>query len=165
MDTERGRKPKWIYAIIAVLIVGLVILGYVIFSETLSSEPIGPEPVTLQVTTEKTTYTQGENVTFLIYENNTQDWAVYKPTAYGYWVSNSQGNVVWESGGFHVDFPPSNNTYPAHYGNAWGAIWDQTVTIDNRTTMAPPGDYTFTYLIDDPYIVQANCAVTIKPAE
>ncbi|MCW4003575.1 MAG: hypothetical protein NWE95_06665 [Candidatus Bathyarchaeota archaeon] len=160
------KKFKRAYAAIVVLIVGLVILGYVILSNIPGNlAPVGPEPVNLEVVTEKTTYAQGENVTFLIYENNTQDWAVYKPTAYGYWVSNSQGNVVWESGGFHVDFPPSNNTYPAHYGNAWRAIWDQTVTIDNRTTMAPPGDYTFTYLIDAPYIVQANCAVTIKPAE
>lgn len=163
LDNKLNRNPKRIYAAITVLTIGLAILGYVILSGTQFSEPIVPGPITLQVATEKTTYIQGENITFLIQENNAQDWAVHKPTAYGYWISNNQGEVIWESGGFHADFPSSNNTYPAHYKNTWQAVWDQTATVDNKRIVAPAGDYTFTYLIDEPYVVQANCIITIKP--
>jgi hypothetical protein len=160
---EKKRKWRRTIKLAAAVIVLVLVIGFVdLYIENMPSY-YGPGPFGLEVTTTEPVYEVGEEVTFIIRVNNTQDWPVRYPKSI---IMSVEGNGVKIQllGSAIVDYPPYAPTYPAHEVTIHNKIWNQTDYHTNRThTPVDAGNYTFTYSISGfGYDASANCTFEIK---
>lgn len=154
----RPRKnSRYFYKIITVVILALLLaiaLNYLIYENTHS----GPGPVTIEVSADKSVYTQGEKVQFFIYVNNQQNWCVAYPSIIYYRIGEDWAlNIEGDYGSFVQYFPPHSRTLYRTQP------WDQKT--GENSTLVQPGNYTFTVSFDGlvDYGNGGNCTIEIQP--
>ena len=143
-------------------------MGVVIFElSRIGKTNYGPGPISIEVTTDKVFYLQGEEVNFTIYVNNPQDWPVECPWGVDYAIEKD--GLIIDGVSVNIDFAPDRiPTFPSHsrtlYGNMWH--WDQNMYV-NKTfprVQVQPGNYTLTVSfygrVD--YGNSGNCTFEIK---
>jgi len=77
----------------------------------------GPGPIEIEVSTDKPFYLQGEEVNFIIYVNNPQNWPVAYPDLVGYDVEKD--GISIDSCDVNVNFGYEIPTIPAHSRTAY----------------------------------------------
>ncbi len=142
---------KKLVGIATLIIVTIIVLSYVTFILTRT----GPGPVEIQITADKSSYVQGENVTFTIKVNNPQDWRVEKPSAIMYRIGTYGvgANIDYA---FPDYFPAHSTTISDTY------VWDQR---DDHREPVVPGNYTLIVTYSGPvdYGEPGSCTITILP--
>jgi hypothetical protein len=103
----------------------------------------GPGPVEIEVATEKPSYHQGEEVYFVIYVTNPQDWPVPYPNFAGYQIQK-EGALIDSGTGVNVDYPANGPTFPAHSTTPYHPylLWNQKMDINGTHVQVQPGNYT-----------------------
>lgn len=149
------RKVKII--ILVVILSFAVVGGFLIYKLSSSNQNYGSGPVYIELSPDKATYQQGENVTITVYVNNPQDWPVPYPSR----VTYQQADWACIK---NVDFASNSiPTFPAHSRTLYEVyVWDQK--LSNRT-YAPSGNYTITASFEGlvNYGNNATCTIEIKP--
>lgn len=146
----------------AIIVIALVVGLVALYLESLPSY-YKPGSLGLEVTTDKPMYGLGENVTFIIKVNNSQDWPVRQPNSV---IAKVEGNGVQADieGSGIFDWPVKAPTYPAHEITIHNLTWNQTSHEHNNLIMS--GNYTFTYNIQGyGYNASANCTFIIESIE
>jgi hypothetical protein len=140
--------------LVAIALLIVVVWGYLFFVSTYT----GPGPIEIEITTEKSVYTQGEEVQFSIYVDNQQDWRVIYPSTAYYRIGEDWAlKIEGDYGSFVQYFPPHSRTLYRTY------IWDQKT--GENLTLVQPGNYTFTVSFDGPvdYGNGGNYTIEIRP--
>jgi hypothetical protein len=114
-----------------------------------------PGAPTIEITSDKTSYLQGEPIKFDVYVVNSCPWRVFVTNNVANWVIEK---VIYAS--LVADFPLfSGFSYPPLSKNKiYTETWDQTY---NNGTQVPSGNYTFFYSLGGS--VDGRCTVEIKP--
>lgn len=156
---NKSRKKTLLVLSTILLIAIIIVISYALLTVPNS----GPGIVEIQVTTDKQSYIQGENVTFTIYVNNPNDWQVPKPNSIVYNITDAQGHMV--SGALpNILYIASDAYFPPRQQTLLGShIWNQ---LNMSNTIVPPGDYTLTVTFGeatDGYGQPGNRTITILP--
>ena len=147
-QTEPKKRSRRFYIVViaAVLllagIIGVVLLDY------MGRVSYGPGPVEIEVTTEKPFYLQGEEVYFVIYVNNPQDWPVPHPDFAEYQIEKS--GLLIDGGSVYIEFPAGRiPTFPAHSRTPYSPLllWKQKTDLNETRVQVQPGNYTLTVTI------------------
>lgn len=124
MEQERTlnqrKKPKRFHlGLLCILIIVVIASAFIVQStlnnpedtdKTGNTDKTNDGPIKVEVTTNKTTYTQGKTIKFSINAENTQDKAITQPNVVSLGIKADNGNY---SGGitvystFAVDYPPT----------------------------------------------------------
>ena len=159
MLAEPVKKSKRVYAIIVAALLIVAALSVAVYALT-SPAPTGPGPVKIEITTDKTSYVQGEQVHFSVYVNNTQNWRVPKPFTISFQIGNYSSQTVC------IDYTNPPPTFPAHSRTFFFSHdWNPQTGSGNNHTFVEPGFYTLTVTLDGSvdYGGPANCTFEIKP--
>jgi len=157
------RRPKRFYVILATAVTLAAVIGAASLNWYFNQDRYGPGPVDIEVTTDKSFYMLGENVTAEIYVTNPQDWPVPHPNFDGTGIEKD-GTII-EGGGLHIDFGPNIPTFPPHSKTLYKTYhWDQKTGIVSNRTLVQPGNYTLIVdLSGYGYDSSTNCTIEIRP--
>lgn len=141
IEPERNREKMWIFVVFSFLVLVSVIVFFVFQNMSLSSNS-----VSIQVTTDKPAYIQGENVTIQAYMINEKSVAVSYPSSIGYTIEDSNGteifgfvtDISWESP-YPTFAPHSKTLFTLSSDETTTFVWNQN---DIEHKAAEPGVYT-----------------------
>jgi len=165
---EPKKRSRRFYLILIATVLSLaIIVGVVVFElSNVGQTSYGPGPVEIEVTTDKPFYLQGEEVYFVIYVNNPQDWPVPYPNFPGYRIEKDGLNI--EEGGVNIDYVMPIPTFPAHSRTLFNPNlhWNQKMDLNGTLVQVQPGNYTLTVYFN-PGLVDygdgGNCTFEIRP--
>ena len=165
-QTKNKKRSRRFYSILlaAVLLVAAV-AGALIF-EMLQTTNYGPGPVDIEVATEKPFYLQGEEVYFVIYVSNPQDWPVPHPNFAEYEIEKD--GLLIDGGSVFIDFAANSiPTFPAHSRTSYSPplLWNQKTALNETRVQVQPGNYTLAVTIQGfGYGSSGNCTFEIRPS-
>jgi hypothetical protein len=122
-----------------------------------------PSDPKIEVSSDKTTYLQGEPIAFNVYVMNPYPWRVFVASNEAFWGVE---NVSYA--GLIADFAPwSWFSFPPLSKNIFYTYnWDQTITESSNKTythnQVPAGNYTFFYSLGKSVV--GRCTIEIKSA-
>ncbi len=157
-------RPKRFYIILAAAVTLIVVIGAFALNWYLNQNRYGPGPVEIEVTTDKPSYLQGEQVHFVIYVTNPQDWPVPHPNGEDIMITQDVAFIA--GGALSIDFGPNIPTFPAHSRTVYtpSMWWNQKTGSEGNSTQGQPGNYTATVSIAGyGYHSTANCTFEIRP--
>jgi hypothetical protein len=165
---EPKKRSRRFYFILTATVLSLaIIVGVLGFELSKAGKAsYGPGPVDIEVTTEKPFYLQGEEVNFIVYVNNPQDWPVPYPHFPGYSIDKDGENI--EGGGVNINYATPIPTFPAHSRTLFNCSaynWNQKMYLDGTLVQVQPGNYTLTVYFEGAvdYGNGSNCTFEVRP--
>jgi len=167
---EPKKRSRRFYLILIATVLSLaIIVGVAVFElSNVGQTSSGPVPVDLEVTTDKPFYLQGEEVYFVVYVNNPQDWPVPCPFFPGYSIDKDGLNII--GGGVNINYAMPMPTFPAHSRTLYNCSayhWNQKMYLNETFPLVQvqPGNYTLTVYFEGPvdYGDGSNCTFEIRP--
>ncbi|MBN1244579.1 hypothetical protein JXA31_03200 [Candidatus Bathyarchaeota archaeon] len=167
-QTEPKKRSRRFYVILAaaVLLIAIIISAVFLSFFMMGQTSYGPGPVDIEVTSEKQFYLQGEEVIFIIYVNNPQEWPVPYPYSVLYIVEKDCVYVA-SLGGGQIDYVAPSPKFPSHSKTLYGDFlmpWNQTTNLNGTRVQVQPGNYTLTVSLSGyGYDASGNCSFEIRP--
>jgi hypothetical protein len=147
-QTEKRKRSRRFYLILlATILLIAAVVGAVVF-EMFQTPNYGPGPFDIEVTTEKPFYLGGEDVYFVIYVTNPQDWPVPHPDYAEYQIEKE--GILIDGRSVSIDFAPDRiPTFPAHSRTPYKPplVWNQKTDLNGTRVQVQPGNYTLTLTI------------------
>jgi len=163
--TKRSRRFYLVLAaafLLSVIIISAVFLSFFMMSQT----SYGPGPVDIEVTADKPFYLQGEEVNFIIYVNNPQEWPVPYPYSVLY-IVEKDGVYVASLGGGQIDYAAPSPKFPPNSKTLYGDFlmpWNQKMDLNETRVQVQLGNYTLTVSLSGyGYDESGNCTFEIRP--
>jgi hypothetical protein len=157
------KRPKRLFLVLIVAAALIAVMGgAIILRFTTTQANYGPGPITIEATTEKSFYSPGEDVYFVISVNNSQDWPVPKPNLVGY--SIEKDGVSISGCGVDIDYAAENiPTFSAHSQTSYKPplIWNQKMDVNETLVQVQRGIYTTTITVSG-FGYQTNCSTTFE---
>lgn len=167
-QTKPKKRSRRYYLILTATVLSLaIIVGVIVFELSNAGQTsYGPGPVNIEVTTDKPFYLQGEEVYFIVYVNNPQDWPVPYPSFPAYSIDKNGVNIA--GGGVNINYAMPIPTFPAHSRKLFNCSayqWNQKMYLNGNLVQAQPGNYTLTVYFEGPvdYGDGSNCNFEIRP--
>jgi hypothetical protein len=166
-QVEPKKRSRRFYVILTATILTLaIIIGVIIFEwSNLGQTSYGPGPVDIEVTADKPFYLQGEEVRFLVYVNNQQNWPVPYPLEVAYQIERD-GHFV-DGVTVNITPPYSIPTFPAQSKTLYSlpCVWNQKEGLGGNQTQVQSGNYTLSVSFSGPvdYGDGGNCTIEIRP--
>lgn len=161
-QTKPKRKTRF-YLVLAVVALLIAIISIVVFLGLFQTS-YGPGPVDIEVTTEKAVYLQGEEVYFVIYVNNSQNWPVPYPNSVGY-IIEKEGRFISGTTAC-IDYAAGRvPTFPAHSRTLYNPplLWNQKMDLNGTFVQVEPGNYTVSISFSGfGYSNSGNCTLKIR---
>jgi hypothetical protein len=159
-QTEPKKKSRRFYVVLvaAVLLIAVIVGVVILELSSIGNTRYGPGPVEIEVTPDKPSYLQGEEVQFSICVNNEQNWRVIYPNTVTYRIGEDWALTIEGDYGSFVEY------FPAHSRTLYRTyVWNQP--IGENSTLAQPGNYTFIVSFEGPvnYGNSGNCTFEIRP--
>ncbi len=159
-------RKRFLFSALIIIVVLTSIIAFVVYhnynQNYYNLNNYGAGPVKIEVTTDKSSYFQGEKVNLTIYVTNEHDWSILMPDRVIHRMINSDG-IVFDSD-INIDFT-ERVSFPAHSRIFYDSfIWDQDVEAGDNITYAKVGNYTFSVVFFDSssYGKGGNCTFEIK---
>ena len=136
---KQNRKLYYIFALIVVLIV-VVVVAFFVFQNPAFQDPLlYNNAITVQVLTDKTFYTKGEDVSITACVINGKNEPVKCTTSISYKVFDSAGQEVYGCDTL-ITLPIPLPTYPPHSKYSYNSnVWNQK---NFNYTLVESGNYT-----------------------
>jgi len=125
----------------------------------------GLGPFEIEVASEKQVYLHGEEVNFIIYVNNPQDWTVLYPNSVLYIVEKDSVYVA-SLGGGQINYAAPSPRFPSHSKTLYGDFliqWNQKTNPNGTMVQVQQGNYTLTVSLSGyGYNESGNCTFEIR---
>lgn len=160
----KKRSRRFYIVLIATISLLAIISGAVIleFFSVNQTTP-GPGPVDIEVTADKLSYMQGEEITFEIYVSNPQDWPVEYPYSIRY-VIEKDVHVIYSVDEYASYPPDAVPTFSANSRTSFNWSWNQKTYLNGTLVQVEPGNYALTVSFDVlGYSNSGNCTFEIRP--